>query len=98
MAELERPVGEADQPRHGVAEMLEGAAHLAVLALLQRQGEPGVRALLAVERGADRAISDAVDGDAAAERSQPRRVDRAVHPHPVAPYPTRRRQFEAAGE
>ncbi len=98
MTELEGSIGEADQPRYRVPQMFENPPHLAVLALLQRQGHPGVRALLAVELGADRAIGDRVDGDASGERGEPRRIDKPVHPHLVAPHPAGRRQFEAAGE
>src|SRR5207247_779234 len=65
MAELERPIGQTDQPCDRIAEMFENPAHLTVLPLLQRQGEPRVRALLAFEPGADRAIRDAVHLDAA---------------------------------
>src|ERR1700687_1416248 len=76
MAELERPISKADQPGDRIAEMFHDPPHLAVLSLLQRQGDPGVGALLAVELGADRSIGDAIDGDAAGERGEPRRVDK----------------------
>src|SRR5688572_11141262 len=96
-AELEGAVGEPDQAGDGVAEMLEDAPHLAVLAFVQRQRDPGVGALLAVERGADRAVGEAVDRDAAGQRREPRRVDVAMHPHTVPAHPAGRRQFETAG-
>jgi hypothetical protein len=98
MAELEGAVGEADQPGDPIPQMFENPPDLSVLALLQGQGDPGVGALLAVELGADRAIGDAVDGNAARQRSEPRRIDKTVHPHLVAPHPAGRRQFEAAGK
>src|ERR1700680_3607040 len=79
MAELKRSVSEADQPGDRISQMFENAAHLAVLALLQRQGDPGVGALLAFEVGADRAIDDAVDGGAARQGGEPRRVDETAH-------------------
>ena len=50
------------------AEMAEHVAHLAVLALADRKGEPEVRALHAVERGFDGAVVDAADRDAARAR------------------------------
>src|SRR5262249_52754101 len=50
LAELERSVGDADQPVHLQAEIAEHVPHLAVLALPDRKGEPHVRPLLAVER------------------------------------------------
>src|SRR6266851_9499187 len=40
MAELERPISKADQPGDRIPEMFENPADLAVLALLQRQGDP----------------------------------------------------------
>src|SRR5439155_22744130 len=54
IAQLEWAIGEADEPCHLVAEMFEDAPNLAVLAFLQGQRQPGVRALLAIERRADR--------------------------------------------
>ena len=66
-AELERPERDADQPVHLQAEMLQHIAHLAVLALADREGEPDIRALLAVERRLDRAIAHAVDRHALAQ-------------------------------
>jgi hypothetical protein len=93
-AELEGSVGEADQPRHGVAEMLEDAAHLAVAPLAQPHLEPGIAALLALELGGDRPVGDAVDGDPLGERLQPIRLDDAVDAHLVAAQPAGRRQLE----
>ena len=49
MAELERAVGHADQPIDLEPDMLEHPPHLAVLALAQRHGEPGIVALGPVE-------------------------------------------------
>src|SRR5215831_4133352 len=59
LAELERTVGDADQPVHLQAEIAEHVPHLAVLALPDRKGEPHVRPLLAVERRLDRPVLDA---------------------------------------
>src|SRR5262252_3453238 len=61
MSELKGSIGQADQARHRVAEMLEDPPHLAVLPLLQGYRDPGVGALLALEPGAGRAIGNAVD-------------------------------------
>ncbi len=44
-------------------EIAEHVAHLAVLAFADRQGEPEIRALHAVERRFDRSVMDAVDCD-----------------------------------
>src|SRR5580704_17700123 len=96
--ELERAVGETDEPRHRIAEMFEDAAHLAVLALAQAERDPRVRSLLAFELGADRAVGDAVDRDASFQTGEAGFIDKAVHPHLVAAQPAGRRQFEPAGE
>src|SRR5690606_8446394 len=53
LAELERTVGHANEPVHLQPEMLQHVAHLAVLALADRKGEPDIGALRAVERGLD---------------------------------------------
>ena len=58
---LERPVGDADQAVHVDAEVGEDAPHLAVLALAQGHGDPGVGALHAVEAGLDRPVAHAFD-------------------------------------
>src|SRR5262249_53280205 len=55
-AELERPERYADEPRHGKPKRTQHIAHFAVLALADREGEPQVRALHAVERRFDRAV------------------------------------------
>ena len=68
VAKLERPIGDADQPVHLQPQMVEHVAHFAVLALADREGEPDIRTLRAVERGLDRAVADAVDRDAAPQR------------------------------
>ena len=75
LAELERAERDADQPVHLQPERLDHVAHLAVLALADRHGEPHIGALLAIERRLDRAVADAVDGDArrAAGRAPPDR-------------------------
>src|SRR3546814_10556963 len=49
VAELERAEGDADQPADRPAEMLADATDLAVLALAQAHGQPGILALLAIE-------------------------------------------------
>src|SRR5690606_4709706 len=63
-AELKRPVGDTDQPRHLEAEGGQDVPDLAVLALAQPDGEPGIRPLLTVERGLDRTVIDSADGHA----------------------------------
>src|SRR5262249_6405745 len=68
LCELERPERHANEPVHPEAEVAEHVADLAVLAFTNRKCEPHVRALLAVERGFDRPVVDAVDGDALLQR------------------------------
>src|SRR5216684_2151384 len=96
VAELEGPVGDADEPGHAEPQMLHDAADLAVLALMQAHREPGVAALLAIEHGADRPIGHAVEGDARLERGEPRRIDGPVDAHAIAPEPTAHRQLQRA--
>ena len=49
VAELKRPVGDADQPIDLEAKRLEHAAHLAVLAFAQRERDPGIGCLVGVQ-------------------------------------------------
>ena len=98
IAELERPVGDADQPVHAEPEMLEHALHLAVLAFAQADGQPEIRALHAVDLRLDRAVDHAVDGDAAAKLVERRLVDLAVRAHAVAPEPAGRGKLQHARE
>jgi len=94
LAELERSVGDADQPVHLQAEIAEHVPHLAVLALPDRKGEPHVRPLLAVERRLDRPVLDAVDRDATAQAVEVALRHLAERAHAIAPQPTGRRQLQ----
>ena len=78
--------------------MAQHVAHLAVLALADREGDPHVRGLLAVERRLDRPVVDAVDRDAVAQRVELRLRHLAVRAHAIAPQPAGRRQLERARE
>src|SRR3984893_8493858 len=71
IAELERPIGEADQARHLEPQMFEHPAHLAGFPFPQRHRDPGVAALPAFEARADRAVGYAVDGGALFEGGEP---------------------------
>ena len=99
VAELERPVGDADQAVHREPEMLEHALDLAVLAFAQAEREPDVDALHAIERRLDRAVDDAVD-----RRRRRRSASScawsivAVGAHAVAAQPAGRRQLQHARE
>src|SRR5271169_3688536 len=94
IAELKRPVGEADQAGHLKTEMLQHPAHLAVLPLAQCHRDPGVAALLAFEARTNRAVGYAVGCDPFFERGKALRLDLAMDAHLVAPQPAGRRQFE----
>src|SRR5581483_2432820 len=98
LGELERPEGNADQPVHLQAEMPQHVAHLAVFALADAEGEPDIRALLAVERRLDGTVMDAVDADAAGEVVERGLCHPAKGAHAIAPQPARLRQFEDARE
>src|SRR5688500_12442656 len=95
-AKLERPERDADQPVHLEAEMLQHIAYLAVLALASADGEPDIGALLAIERGLDGAIADAVDGDAALEPIERLLRHAAERAHPIAAQPAGLRQLDHA--
>ena len=66
-AELKRAERDADEAGDRQSEMAEHVAHFAVLALADRESEPEIRALHAIERRLDRAVADAIDGDAGAQ-------------------------------
>ena len=78
--------------------MAEHVLNLAVLALADRECEPDVAALRAIDGGLDVTIAHAVDGDAASQRIELRLRHAAVRAHAIAPQPSGRRQFERAGE
>src|SRR5436309_2620044 len=63
------------------AKVAQHIAHLAVLALADRERDPHVRCLLAIERRIDCAVADAVDGHALAQRIELFLRDLAVRPH-----------------
>ena len=97
-AELKRAERHADQARDREAEIAEHVAHLAVLALADRKGEPDVRALHAIESGFDGAVADAADGDAGAQGVELLLRHRAMRAHAIAAQPAGCRQFEYARE
>src|SRR5262249_43583129 len=101
LAQLERAERDADQPVHLQPEVAQHVAHLAVLALADREGEPDVGALLAllaVERRLDRTVMDAIERHAVAQRVELGLCDPAERTHAVAPQPAGLRQLEHAGE
>src|SRR5262249_43990604 len=96
LAELERPERDTDQPVDLEPEMAEHVLDLAVLALADREVEPDIAALGALERGLDRTIADAGNGDAGAEPLELDRRDAAMRAYAVAAQPRGRRQLEHA--
>ena len=95
VAELERPVGDPDQPVDRQPDRLQRPADLAVAALAERHRQPDVRALLPVDRrpaSAGSARPSTVMP--AAQRLERRVVRRPVRPHPVLAQPAGRGQLQ----
>ena len=73
--------------------MLEHAAHLAILALLEAHLDPGVAAGAAFEIGVDRAVADALDLDPVDQLLELGLADLAEHARAIGC--ARRRSREA---
>src|SRR6185295_4374920 len=86
-AELERAVGNTDQPVHLEAEMGHDVADLPVLAFADRKHQPDIGALVALQRRIDRAVFDAVNLDALLELIELRLRDLAMGADAIAPQP-----------
>src|SRR5579883_700354 len=97
-AQPERPEFGPDQPIYGKPKVGKHVAYLAVLAFADREGEPDIRALLALECRLDRAVVDAVDGDAVPQPVQIGLADPAMGADPITPDPAGLRQFQHPGE
>ncbi len=96
IAELERPERQPDEPVHFKAEMFQYALDLAIFALAQAHGHPGVGALHAIERGFDPGIMNAIERHAVFQRVELRLIRLAVGADTIAAQPACRRQFENA--
>lgn len=96
--QLERAVGDADQPVHLKTEMRQHVADFAVLALANREHQPDIGALVTLQLGLDRAILHAVDLDAVLQFVKLRLGDLAMRADAVAPQPAGLRQLECASE
>src|SRR5690606_17209199 len=72
----------------------EDVLDLPVLAFAERDEQPDIAALLALELGFDRAVFDAVDLDAVLERIELRLRDGAEGAHAIAAQPAGRGQFQ----
>src|SRR5438093_3333869 len=93
-AELERPIGDADQPVHLEAEMRHDVADFAVLAFADRKHQPDIGALVALQHSVDRTVFDAVDLDALLQFIELRLRDLAMGADAIAPQPAGVGQFE----
>src|SRR5260370_8530299 len=87
MTEHERPVGDPNEARDIEPEMREHPADLAILALLQRHGEPGIAALRALQLRADRPIGNPIERQPLLQRFEPRRLHASMHAPALAPAP-----------
>ena len=76
--------------------MGHGATDLSVPAFAQAHGQPGIRALLAVQLDLHRLEFLAVDDSPPTQRVKGQVAGRAVHAHPIAPQPAGRGQFQPA--
>ena len=94
VAELERAIADADQPVDLKAQRAQHVLDLAVLAFAQRQHQPHIGALLALQRCFNRAITDAVDLDPVLEPVEGSLGHGAMGAHPIAAQPAGRRQFQ----
>ncbi|KQB16010.1 hypothetical protein AP073_12340 [Rhodobacter capsulatus] len=92
--EPERAVADPDQPVHRHADFGHRAADLAVLALADAHGQPGIGALLAVKADFHRLEILALDGDAAAQGIKGLGRRPTIHPHAVFAQPAGFRQLE----
>ena len=97
-AELERTVGHPDQPVHLEPEMRHHVADFAVLAFADREHQPDIGALVALQRRVDRAVFDAVDLDALFQLVELALRHLAMGADAVAPQPAGVGQFQRAGE
>ena len=98
IAQLERAEADTDQAVHFQPERAQHVLDFAVLAFAQRHDDPHIGALLALERGFDRAILDAIDLDAILEAIQRSLGDGAVGAHAIAAQPAGRGQLKHALE
>jgi hypothetical protein len=96
IAKLERSEGKPDQPVDVKTDMFEHAFDFAVLAFAQRDREPAIRALHAIERCLDSRVLHAIERQALAELIENGLIGCAIGADPVTPDPAGRRQFEDA--
>src|SRR5262245_9714476 len=82
--QIERSERDADQTVHLQAEIFQNLSHLAVLALANAESKPDVGTLFTVERGFNRAVADAIDGDAIAKPVEPLLSHTAECPDAIA--------------
>src|SRR4029077_184756 len=68
LAELERTIGDTDQPVYFQPQMRQHVAHLAVLAFADCEHQPDIGALITLQDRIDRTVFDALDLDALLQR------------------------------
>src|SRR5260370_15296308 len=85
MTELERPVGDPNEARDIEPEMREDPTDLAILALLQRHGEPGIAALVALQLRADLPVGNPVGLHPLLQLFESLRLHLSLHAHAQAP-------------
>src|SRR5206468_10483845 len=95
-AQLERTVGDPDQPVHLETQMRHHIAHFAIFSFADCKHQPDIGPLVAFERSIDRTIFNAIDFDAVFKFVQLRLRDLTVSADAIAPKPTGIRQFEHA--
>ena len=96
LAELERPVGQANQAIDRQSHMFEQAFDFAVFAFAQPEADPDIGALDAVELGVDAGIFHAVNRHAARQSVELGLVGLAIGAGAITAQPTGGRQFEHA--
>ena len=96
IAQREGAVSRADQPVDHQAHGLHRAADFSVAALADADGQPGIRALLAVDAHGHGLEHLALDGDARAQGGEAGLVRGAVDADPVFAQPAGRGQFQLA--
>src|ERR1700683_1724043 len=86
-AELKRTERHANEARDRESEGGEYVAHLAVLAFANRESEPDIRTLHALDAGFDGAVADAADSNAGAQGVELLLRPRAMGAHAIAAEP-----------
>jgi len=98
LVQAERAIADADQPVHRQPHRGHRPPDLAVLALADADGQPGIGALLPVQLHLHRQELVALQHQPAAQRIEGGIVGLAIHPNAVFPQPAGLRQLQRALE